>query len=169
LLFHKLPQPLNEVQVGRVSRSVPPRDAERVSDGLHQRTTLGARIVQDQGDGHLSTQGPQLPQSLADTLSIDVREVGDGYPLMRDGMECPEHLETLPPAGRFDPTLGAAPEIPKKRPEDTRRHIHKKDGTLTRLCFGSAWLHLFFDTLPAHRGRLWLTVCRPCDGGARGE
>jgi hypothetical protein len=55
---------------------------------------------------------------------------------MRDGMERTEHIETLPPAGRFDPTPGEAPEIPKKRAEDKMRRIHKKDGTLTRLCFG---------------------------------
>ena len=50
---------------------------------------------------------------------------------MRDGMERTEHIETLPPAGRFDPTPGEAPEIPKKRPEDKMRRIHKKDGTRT--------------------------------------
>ena len=63
---------------------------------------------------------------------------------MRDGMERTEHIEPLPPAGRFDPTPGEAPEIPKKRTEDKMRRIYKKDGTLTRLCFGSAWLQLFF-------------------------
>ena len=55
---------------------------------------------------------------------------------MRDGMERAEHIETLPPARRFDPTPGEAPEIPKKRAEDKMRCIHKKDGTLTRLRFG---------------------------------
>jgi hypothetical protein len=55
---------------------------------------------------------------------------------MRDGMERAEHIEPLPPAGRFDPTPGEAPEIPQKRAEDKMRRIHKKDGTLTRLCVG---------------------------------
>jgi hypothetical protein len=55
---------------------------------------------------------------------------------MRDGMECAEHIETLPPTGRFDPTPGEAPQIPQKRAEDKMRRIHKKDGTLTRLCVG---------------------------------
>jgi len=55
---------------------------------------------------------------------------------MRDGMERTEHIETLPPAGRFDPTPGEAPQIPKKRAEDKMRRIHKKDGTLTRLGCG---------------------------------
>jgi hypothetical protein len=55
---------------------------------------------------------------------------------MRDGMERAEHIKTLPPTGRFDPTPGEAPKIPKKCAEDKMRRIHKKDGTLTRLCFG---------------------------------
>jgi hypothetical protein len=32
-------------------------------------------------------------------------------------MERTEHIATLPPAGRFDPTPGEAPEIPGKYPE----------------------------------------------------
>ena len=62
---------------------------------------------------------------------------------MRDGMECTEHIETLPSTGRFDPTPGAAPEIPKKGTEDKMRRIHKKDGTLTRLGVGEAGCQLF--------------------------
>ena len=55
---------------------------------------------------------------------------------MRDGMERAEHIETLPPARRFDPTPGEAPQISKKRAEDKMRRIYKKDSPLTRLCFG---------------------------------
>ena len=119
------------------------------------------------GDRPLYTQGTQLPQSLADTLSIDVREVSDGDHLRRASMERAEHIATLPPTGRFDPTPGEAPEIPQKGAEDKRRRSHKKHGTLPRLCVGEAWRPLFFDILPAHRGRLWLAVSRPCDGAAR--
>jgi hypothetical protein len=169
LLFHKLPPPLNYVQVGRVRWSGQQRDAKRGSDGLDQGTTLVARLVQAQGERPWQPQSPQLPPSLADTLRIAVWEVSDGDPLMWDGMERAEPMDTLPPAGRFDPPPGAAPEIPQKRAEDQMRRIHKKDGPLPRVGVGEAWLHLFFDPLPAQRGRLGLAGSRPCDGGARGE
>lgn len=71
---------------------------------------------------------------------MDKVELSDGDHLMRDGMERAEHIETLPPAGRFDPTPGEAPEIPQKRTEDKMRRIHKKDRTLPRAGFGQAGL-----------------------------
>ena len=165
---HQLPPPLHEVHVGRVRRAVPPRAATRGSDGLPQRTTRGARLVQDQGAWPLSTQGPQLPPSLADPLRLAVRAGGAGAHRRRDGLERPEPLAPLPPAGRCDPPAGAAPAIPQTRPADTLRRLHKHAGTLTRVCVGAAWFPLFFAPLPAQRGRLGRAGSRPCAGGARG-
>ena len=94
--------------------------------------------------GILKPPALRVVVDLADTLSLAVRDVGDGAHRMRDGMQRAEPLDTLPPAGRFDPTPGAAPDIPQNRAADTMRRIHKKDGTLPRLRGGAAWLPLFF-------------------------
>jgi hypothetical protein len=168
LLLHTLAQPLTDVQVGRGSRSVQQRDAERVSHRLDERPTVVARMVQAQGDRHLQTEGVQLPQYLTATLSMDGRAVSDGAHHMRESRERASPLETWPPAGRFEPTPGQAPKSPQKRAEDPMRRLYQKDGTLTRLGCGSARRPRFFATLPAPRGRLWLAGSRPGDGGARG-
>ena len=83
-------------------------------------------------------------------------------------MERAQHVQTLPPTRRFDPTPGEAPQVAKKRAEDTRRCIHKKDRALTSLRFGSAGLQLFFATPLAPQGRLWLAAPRPYAVAARG-
>jgi hypothetical protein len=143
-LLHKLPPPLHEVHGGRVRREVQSRDAKRGSDGLDQRPTLGARLVQDQGDRDLPTQGPSLSQSRADTLRMAIRAGGDGEHRLGDGLERAEPREPLPPAGRFAPTPGAAPQRPQQRAADHRRRLHQKDGPRPRLCRGEAGLSLFF-------------------------
>ena len=156
------------MQVGRVRRSVQQRDIACISDSLAQRTTLVARIVQDQGDRHLYAQGSQLPSHLADACGVDVGEMGEGDPLVRDRMERAQHVKALPPTWGFDPAPGEAPEVSQKRAEDNMRCLYKKDRPLTSVRLGSAGLQLFFDTPLAPQGRLGLAATRPCDVADRG-
>mgnify|MGYP000014262482 CR=1 FL=1 len=55
LLFNKLPQAFNQIQVGRVRGQVQEFNLERGGQSRHQLTFLVAGVIQDQGYGH-----PQL-------------------------------------------------------------------------------------------------------------
>ena len=51
-LLDKLPQTLDQIQVGRVRRQVQEFDLERGGQGRDERTFLVAGVIQDQGNRH---------------------------------------------------------------------------------------------------------------------
>ena len=61
-LLDKLPQPLNQIQVGRVRWQVQEFNLERGGQGRDQLTFLVAGVIQDQGNRHPQVQFGELTQ-----------------------------------------------------------------------------------------------------------
>lgn len=57
MLFDKLPEPFNQVEIGRVSRQKTQLNLQAGGSGLDQSTFLITRIVQEQGDGNIQIKG----------------------------------------------------------------------------------------------------------------
>jgi len=87
LLFDKLPQPLDEVEVGRIRGQEQQLDPQLLCHGLYERTALIAGIVQHHGDRHAQGERGQAMEELADTLGVDVGGVGDRDDFMGQGVE----------------------------------------------------------------------------------
>lgn len=136
LLFDKLPQALNQIEIGRVRGQVEQFDAQGCGEGLHQGTALIARIVQDEGDRQPRVRSGQYLQQLADRRGGNVGEIGDREEFMRGGMQSRQDIEALAAGGSFDKQPLHAPENPQKGGKHKVRGIHEGDGAVARLGFG---------------------------------
>ena len=82
-LLDKLPQPLNQIQVGRVRWQVQEFKLERGGHGRDQLTFLVAGVIQDQGNGHPQGQGSQVAKQLTHRVGGDVGVIMKWTPLSR--------------------------------------------------------------------------------------
>ena len=62
LLFDKLPEALNQIQIGRVGGQEQQLDAQPLRQTLHQRTPLIAGIVEHDGERHAWMGTRQHPE-----------------------------------------------------------------------------------------------------------
>lgn len=120
LLFDELPEPFNEVEVGRVGGQEEQLDAQGGGVLNHDVTALIAGIVQDDGEGEVQTEGGQLREEFTDLRGSDIGVVGHRDPLVGDGVERAQHIESLATTGGGDEDPRQRPEIAQKRGQHTR-------------------------------------------------
>src|SRR5262249_30210090 len=72
VLLDELPQPLDQVEVGRVARQEQQLDPQRPRQALHQRAALVAGVVQHQGDRHAQPSRGHPAQQVAHGGGVDV-------------------------------------------------------------------------------------------------
>ena len=72
VLFDKLPQQFDQIQVGRIGRQKKQLDVEQSGQLLHQGTALIACIIHHQGHWLFQGQGGQAPQQFTDTDGINI-------------------------------------------------------------------------------------------------
>ncbi len=136
LLFDKLPQPLNQIEIGGISGQVQHFDAQRRGEGLHQGTALIAGVIQDDRDRQPRIRPCQQPQQLAHGRRGNISEIGDRKQFMRGSVQGGQDIEALAAGGGFDKQPLHTPENPWKGGKHKVRRIHEKDGAATRLRFG---------------------------------
>lgn len=100
LLFDKLPQALNEVQIGRIAREEEKFDIQRRRQRHDDLTSLITRVVKDDGDGDGKASAGDAVKQIANAVGVNVGIVGDQDEFMRDGVKSPQHIEALTPRGR---------------------------------------------------------------------
>jgi len=100
-LFHKLPYPLDQVEIGRI------RWQERqfyiqTSGFIHdQSTSLTASIIQNDGDGYAYVTHRNLFQEHAYALSRNVGVISDCDHFMRNSIQCAQNIEPLTTGWRW--------------------------------------------------------------------
>ena len=87
LFLDKLPEPLNQLQVGGIGGSVEPLNPQGVRDALHQRTPLSARVVH--ADSHRDARLGRRSQAQSRTpgLGGHVRQILDRQHLVGDRIQ----------------------------------------------------------------------------------
>ena len=133
ILFDELPQPLDQVEVGRVARQEQQVDAPCDGVDHHELAVLVARVVQHDGDGIVRVQGPQFVEQVADGLGGDVSLVDDVNQLTSDGIERSQHVEALTAGGGLDEGAAEAPDHGQERAIDKVRRVHEVDLALAGL------------------------------------
>ena len=129
-LIDKLPQPLNEVEVGRVTRQEQQLDVPCLGVVDDPPAMLVRGVVEHQRDGtHRAVQGPEFVQQLADRLSVDERPVGQADQLARHGVEGAEYIEPLASGGGLEKHAGETPYQAQEGAKDKVSRVEEVDLT----------------------------------------
>ena len=76
--FDQLPEPFDQVELGRIRREKQQLDLESSGGVLDQPTALIAGVVQNDGDRNRQGQLGQLAQQPTDAFAVNVGVGGDG-------------------------------------------------------------------------------------------
>lgn len=130
ILLDKLPQPLNEVEVGRITRQEQQLDVPRLGVVDDPPAMLVRGVVEHQRDGTQGTvQGPEFVQQLANRLGVDERPVGQADQLACHGVEGTEYIEPLAPGGGLEKHAGETPHQAQEGAKDKVSRVEEVDIT----------------------------------------
>lgn len=126
-LFHEFPEPLNQIEIGRVGRKKEEFDIQIPGFLHHQATVLVASIIHHECDWSLQAQQGDLLQERAHAERIDVALIGHGDKLMGDGIQGSQHVEPLSPTGGPHHHTHNTPQPAQIGCQDKMGRIDEKD------------------------------------------
>jgi len=123
LALDEFPQPLNQIQVGRVRRQVQQCDLQFRCQCLDRGVSLILRVVQHERDGALQSTAGDFTKQLTHRVRIDNRYVGHGNQLSCHRVPSSQDVETLP-------TRRSPNEQPRERPQATQERAENEMGRI---------------------------------------
>ncbi len=78
-------------------------------------------------------------------MRINVSGIGDGYDFASNRVQCPQHIESLPPGGRLHQDLHETPEVAEIGAKNEVSRIHEEEVAAARFRFRHAGVELFVD------------------------
>lgn len=142
--FDELPKAFDQIEVWRIRGEKQQLDAKRPSQIQDHAALLITRIVEDERNRNGQSQSHDPTQQLANAVSVDVSVVRNHDKFMRQGVQCAQHVEALPPCGGANKQTRKAPQNPQIRRQNKMRGVYKKDRAVSRFRFCKARFQLFF-------------------------
>lgn len=127
LRLDELPDPLDQVQIGRVRRQVQQFDPQLLGQIVYQRALLVACIVQHQGDRQPRQRCRRHgTQQQTDRLGIDVAVVADLDQLVADTVQRRQYIVAFPPGGGAEEQACHTPDHAQERGVHEMRGVHEE-------------------------------------------
>lgn len=127
LLFDELPQPLDQVQIGRIRRQKLQADVQALGQIHHQGAMLIAGVVQHHGDRPLQPQHRDFAEQGAHGFGGDGGLRRDADQFVRHRVPGSQHAVALTSRGASNEQPGPAPDTAQERPHHEMSRVHEED------------------------------------------
>jgi hypothetical protein len=166
----ELPQPFDQIQVGRVRWQKQKRDSQFARQRLHERVPLVTGVIQHHCDRADQVLRSDLPQQLAHRVGIHHGCVGHIDQFSRHGVPSPQFVKSLSSRRSPHPKPHERPHAAQKGSKNEMSRIHKKDVAISALCLRARRCPVLADSSSIDRisvpmwairtGLIWSITCR---------